>query len=140
MSKNSSDWCRDSELDESVEKCIEEHTYSRSNVLKDVLWGYNPQNSILTSNLTAEDFTVRSRGKTISVEVPRTMVADTDGVNGTRLSLALSYGLTYLIFIHDPNFFEINFKPTFPVILKTINPKTDFNHIYNLRLTEVIRI
>ena len=68
------------------------------------------------------------------------MVADDDGLNGTRLTLAIAKSLTYLIFIHDPDFFEINYKPTFPSILKTVNPEADFNHVYNLGLTEVRKI
>ena len=66
------------------------------------------------------------------------MIADVDG--STRLSLALPHQLTFLIFFHDPDFFEINYKPTFPSILKTVNPEGDFNHVYNLGLTEVRRI
>ena len=68
-----------------------------------------------------------------------TMVADDDGINGTRLSLVLGFGLTFQIFIHDPDFFEINYLQLFPVILKTINPQrgTTINHLYNLAMTEV---
>ena len=126
-------------MGETVEECIEENTFSRSDVLKDILWGYNPKNSILSEILIAEDFTMAWQGRSISVEVPRKMVADTDGENGTRLSLALAYGLTYLIFIHDPDYFEISTKATFPGILKNFNPESDYNHLYNLQLTEVIK-
>ena len=66
------------------------------------------------------------------------MIADNDGT--TRLSLALPHRLTFLIFFHDPDFFEINYKPTFPSILKTVNPEGDFNHVYNLGMTEVRQI
>ena len=124
-------------MGESVEECIEENTFSRSDVFKDILWGYNPKNSILADILIAEDFSSVWQGRFFSVEVPRKMVADTEGVNSTRLSLALAYGLTYLIFFHDPDYFDINYKPTFPGVLKTVNPETDYNHLYNLRLTEV---
>ena len=95
-------------------------------------------NSILTDNLIHEDFTMEWQGKFFALDLQRTMVFDDDGVNGTRLSLVLGgSGLTFQVFIHDPNFFEMNYKPIFPVILKTINPATDFNHMYNLVLTEV---
>ena len=132
---NSSDWCRDLKSSESVEECVEEHTYSRSNVLKDVYWGFYHQQSILNESLVAEDFTMVWQGRFLSLEVARTMIADDD--ESTRLSLALSRQLTFLIFFHDPDFFEINYKPTFPSILKTVNPEGDFNHVYNLGLTEV---
>ena len=68
-------------MGETVEECIEENTFSRSDVLKDVLWGYNPKNSILTDILIAEDFSSVWQGRFFSVDVPRKMVADTDGVN-----------------------------------------------------------
>ena len=139
---NSTDWCQDLKVGETVEECIEEHTFTRTSVLKDVIWGKNSQNSILDDNLIAEDFTIAWQGKFFSVETQRRMVADDDGAipqlnNGTRLSLALAFGLTFEIFIYDPDFFEINYKPIFPGVLKTINPERDFNHVYNLALTEV---
>ena len=133
-----SPWCENLKPDESVEDCIKDHTFGRSDVVKDVLWGYNPNNSILTDNLIHEDFTMEWQGKFFALDLQRTMVFDDDGVNGTRLSLVLGgSGLTFQVFIHDPNFFEMNYKPIFPVILKTIDPATDFNHMYNLVLTEV---
>ena len=133
-----SPWCENLKPGESVEDCIKDHTFGRSDVVKDVLWGYNPNNSILTDNLIHEDFTMEWQGKFFALDLQRTMVFDDDGVNGKRLSLVLGgSGLTFQVFIHDPNFFEMNYKPIFPVILKTINPATDFNHMYNLVLTEV---
>ena len=136
---NSTGWCRNRKLNESVEECVEEHTYSRSDILKDVFWGFNRNpylhQSILNEGSVTEDFTMVWQGRFLSLEVPRTMLADTG--EGTRLSLALPHRLTFLIFFHDPNFFEINYKEAFPSILKTVNPEGDFNHVYNLGLTEV---
>ena len=61
---NSTDWCRNLKMNESVEECIEEHTYSRSSVLKDVFWGFNTnpyhQQSILNESLVKEDFTMHN--------------------------------------------------------------------------------
>ena len=76
-------------MGQTVEECIEENTFSRSDVLKDVLWGYNPKHSIKHDGLIREDFTMMWQGRFFSLEVPRKMVADTDGENSTRLSLAL---------------------------------------------------
>ena len=134
---NSSDWCQNLQSGETVEECIEEHTLSRSDVLKDVLWGFDPKNSILGGNIVAEDFITVWQGRHFSLDINRTMIADEDSKDGTRLSLCLAKGLSYLIIIHDEDYFEINYKPTFPVILKTFNPETDYNQVYNLALTEV---
>ena len=133
------DWCENLEAGESVEDCIDKNTYSRSSALKDVLWGFNANNSILSDGLVGEDFTMMWQGKFFSFSAQKTMVADDDGTNGTRLSLVLGFGLTFQIFIHDRDFFEINYKPLFPVILKTIIPVpgVNGNHYYNLALTEV---
>ena len=136
-SGNSTNWCQNLKEGQSVVECIEEHTYSCSDVLKDVLWGYNPKHSIKHDGLIREDFTMMWQGRFFSLDPQRTMVSDDDGINGTRLSLVLGSGLTFQIFIHDPDFFELNYKPIFPGIMKTINPETDFNHLYNLVLTEV---
>ena len=136
-SGNSSDWCQNLKAGQSVQECIDENTYTRSNVLKDVLWGFDPDNSILSDGKVGEDFTMMWQGKFFSFYAQKTMVADDDGINSTRLSFVLGSGLTFQIFLHDPDFFEINYKPIFPVILKTFNPDIDFNHYYNLALTEV---
>ena len=135
--ESSQGWCRNLKAGESVEECIDDHTYSRSNALKDVLWGFDPNNSILSDGLIGEDFTMMWQGKFFSFYAQKTMVADDDGIDGTRLSLVLGFGLTFQIFIHDPDFFEINYRPIFPVVLKTFNPEIDYNHYYNLALTEV---
>ena len=142
---NSTDWCDNLKLGESVEDCIEKHTYNGSNILKDVLWGFPyPQQSLLSDKnvLISQDFTMQWQGIFFTLNIPKTMVADDDGEltdNSTRLTLVLddTSGLIFQIFVHDPNFFEINYKPIFPGIFKTINPATDFNQLYNLVLTEV---
>ena len=74
---NSSDWCTNPNLGESVEACVEKHTYTRSDVLKDVFWGFNRkccQNSILNDSMVAEDFTMVWQGRFFSVEVGKTMI------------------------------------------------------------------
>ena len=131
--------CENLKAGQSVEECIDDHTFNRSSALKDVLWGFDPNNSILSDGLLGEDFTMMWQGKFFSFYAQKTMVADDDGINGTRLSLVLGFGLTFQIFIHDPDFFEINYLQLFPVILKTINPQrgTTINHLYNLAMTEV---
>ena len=135
--RNSSDWCENLQPGESVEECIETHTFSREDVLKDILWGFDPNNSILTEGLVSEDFTMDWQGKFFSFEVPRTMVSDDDGKISTRLSLVLGFNMTFQIFLHDPNFFEMNYRPIFPVILKSFNPEKDYSQFYNLIMTEV---
>ena len=134
--------CENLKAGQSVEDCIDEHTFSRSSVLKDVLWGFDPNNSILSDGSVGEDFTMTWQGKFFSFYAQKTMVADDDGINGTRLSLVLGFGLTFQIFIHDPDFFEINFQPIYPVILKTIKPvrTTSYNFYYTLAMTEVRKL
>ena len=121
---NETDWCQNRKENQTMEECIEEHTFKRHDAIKDVLWGYDSK-SIMSDDLVNEDFTMAWQGKFFLVNVSKTMI------------LALSNGLVYVIFIHDPDFFEINYQPTFPAILKTINPTKEFNQIHSLMLTEV---
>ena len=136
--ENATDWCENLKAGQSVQECIDEHTYNRSSALKDVLWGFDPNNSILSDGFLGEDFTMPWQGKFFSFFAQKTMLCDDDSnMNGTRLSLVLGYGLTYQIFLHDSGFFEMNYRPIFPVVLKTINPGKSDNHYYTLALTEV---
>ena len=125
-------FCQSRKENQTVEECIEEHTFKSHDAIKDVLWGYFSK-SIMSDDMIHEDFTMASFGKFFYVNVSKTMIP-TDNV---RLSLALSDKFVYVIFIHDPDFFEINHQPTFPAITKTINPTKDFNQIHSLMLTEV---
>ena len=55
---NSSDWCRDLKSSESVEECVEEHTYSRSNVLKE--HKENTRLSLPVNSLFSSFFMIRT--------------------------------------------------------------------------------
>ena len=106
---NETNWCQTRKENQTEEECIEEHSFKRHDAIKDVLWGYDSK-SIMSDDLIHEDFTMASFGKFFYVNVSKTMIP-TDNV---RLSLALSDKFVYVIFIHDPDFFEINHQPTFP--------------------------
>ena len=132
---NESDWCQSRKENQTMEECIEEHTFKRHDAIKDVLWGWD-SNSIMSNDSVHEDFTMAWQGKFFFVNVSKTMIPR----ENVRLSLALSNGFVYLIFIHDPDFFEISYQPTFPTISKTINPAKEFNQFHSLMLTEVCSI
>ena len=119
---NETFWWQSRKENQTMEECIEEQTFRRHDAIKDVLWGYDSK-SIMSNNLIHEDFTMAWQGKFFLVNVSKTMIP----TNNVRLSLALSNGLVYVIFIHDPDFFEINYQPTFPAISKTINPTKEYN-------------
>ena len=68
--------CENLKAGESVAECIDEHTFNRSSALKDVLWGFDPNNSILSDGLVGEDFTMTWQGKFFSFYAQKTMVAD----------------------------------------------------------------
>ena len=129
---NETDWCHRRKENQTMEECIESHTFKRHDVIKDVLWGYDSK-SIMSDDLVYEDFTMTWQGKFFFVNVSKTMLP----TNNVRLSLALSDRFVYKIFIHEPDFFEINYQPTFPAISKTINPTKEFNQLHSLMLTEV---
>ena len=108
------------------------NTFKRNDSIKDVLWGYNSK-SIMSADLVHEDFTMTWQGKFFFINVSKTMIP----TQNARLSLALSHGFVFQLFIHDPYFFEINYQPTFPAILKTIKPAMEYNQYHSILLTEV---
>ena len=126
------DRCQRMKENQTMEQCIEEHTFKRPDAIKDVLWGWDSE-SIMSNHLVREDFTMAWQGKFFFVNVSKTMLPR----DNVRLSLALSDRFVFVIFIHDPDFFEISYQPTFPAIAKTINPTKDFNQFHSLMLTEV---
>ena len=84
---NESDWCQSRKENQTMEECIEEHTFKRHDAIKDVLWGWD-SNSIMSNDSVHEDFTMAWQGKFFFVNVSKTMIPR----ENVRLSLALSNG------------------------------------------------
>ena len=83
------DRCQRMKENQTMEQCIEEHTFKRPDAIKDVLWGWDSE-SIMSNHLVREDFTMAWQGKFFYVNVSKTM-QPTDNV---RLSLALREAIT----------------------------------------------
>ena len=125
--------CTNLTTNQSLESCIEEKTFSQEEVFADVLLGMEEKDSLMTESLWREDFTMSWQGRFYIIQ-PDLRLTHFDR---HRLVLALRRGFIHQIFIHDPNFFEVTYKPSFPGLLLTVNPNSSFNHFNSIVLTEV---
>lgn len=116
-----------------LESCIEEKTFSQEEVFADVLLGMEEKVSLMAEHLWREDFTMSWQGRFYTIQ-PDLKLTHFDR---HRLVVALHRGFIHQVFIHDPNFFEVTYKPSFPGLLLTIYPNNSFNHFNSIVLTEV---
>ena len=129
------DSCYD--LDGGIEKCIDEKSLGRSNLLEGALLGYDTRTEI---NLTKDMFTEYSShtwgGRYYTLNLPFNL-----GPNDLTDQLYLFLANTSLfttVFIHDPNFFVYTDSPdALPMEVMSFETRTSFSHYYRLDLTEM---
>ena len=66
------EWCQSRKENQTIEECIEEHTFKKHDAIKDILLGYDSK-SIMSNDLVLEDFTMAWQGKFFFVNVSRRM-------------------------------------------------------------------
>ena len=123
------DKCSDS--DGSIETCIRENTYNRSQTFSDVLMGFTKQKSL--SEVFSEDYTGATRYFTFKL-------SSTIGTDGSQdqIYLLLFPNFVYTIFIHDPDYFLYSSNPVaLPTIMTQFDTRTTLSQYYRLDLTEV---
>ena len=127
--------CYKSSAKSSVDRCIEENSRSRSELIRDFLFSWEGNGSF---NLADDVFTNDS-------------TVDYSGIHYTlNLSLAMAPGnhqyhlifpkITplYQIFVHDPKFFMVTDNPSaFPMEYRIFNASTDRSHCYRLDLVQM---
>ena len=121
----------------SVVNCIEEKTFRRTDVFKDVILGFTAKKSVLNKeNLFTEDFTTDWDGIFYAIDVQKRIGPD-DSTD--QFYILLNKSLIYNIFIHDPNYFIVNENPAgLPSIMLKFNPNNSGgNYYYRISLTEV---
>ena len=116
--------------------CIEQNTFNRTEWIQEVYLGFETKRSLISpSKLWTEDFEVAWSGRTHTLQMDRRIGPD-DGRD--QLFLLLSYGFTYEVYIHDPDYFVTNTNPVgIPTLRLKIFPNQTFSHYYRLALTEV---
>ena len=126
------------ERNSSIESCLEGIVLNRSDILKSVVLGYEEKNEIImTKENIREDFIFDFPGifhtLTLPVKIGPNLFKD-------ALFVGLNTNLTYLVFIHDPEFFFFNDNPlSTPAIIKRFKTKPN-SWSYRLELTEVNKL
>ena len=123
------DKCSDS--NDSIETCIRENTYNRSQTVNDVLLGFTKRESL--REVFNEDYAGATRYYTFNLN-------STIGTDGSedQIFLLLFPDFVYTIFIHDPDYFLYSHNPVaLPTIMTQFDTRTTLSQYYRLDLTEV---
>ena len=119
---------------DSIEECVRENTYNRSQTVSDVLLGFIKKESFSGAcNVFNEDYTGAARFHTFNLN-------STIGTDGSedQIFLVLYPDFVYTIFIHDPDYFLYSSNPVaLPTIMTQFDTRTTLSQYYRLDLTEV---
>ena len=119
---------------DSIETCIRQNTYNRSQTLKDVFLGFNKRQSFSgVKEVFTEDYAGAARYYTFNLN-------STIGTDGSedQVFLLLFPNFVYTIFIHDPDYFLYSNNPVaLPTIMTQFDTRTTLSQYYRLDLTEV---
>ena len=125
----------------SAEDCLENTFLKQPDIIKSVIVGVSLQREVnLTGGNVREDFTFSRAGIYFTFSLPLKI-----GTNSLKdkLQIALNANLSYLVFIHDPNYFLFNGNPkAIPGEMRRLDtyrtkPK---NWHYRLELVEVNKL
>ena len=95
----------------STEYCLEKAYLKQSEIIKSVFVGVSPQKEVnLTGqSVVREDFTFTRAGIYFTLSLPLKIGSN---VLKDKVQIALNTSLSYLLFIHDPEYFLFNDNPT----------------------------
>ena len=124
---------------QNVEQCLHANSFAKSDFIKDILVGYDSKISILNDeHLWTSDFTYAKYGWTYSVN-PRIKIGPNAGKD--QLLLILNCTFIYDIYIHQKNFFVMNYNQlSLPFIHKKMIPQRSDNLFYKMSATEHIEL
>ena len=130
--------CSEPDENQSIIDCIEENTYSLSEISQSVNLGLPlpgvPSNVV--KDPWIEDFIFSFMGRIYTLNITKKLRYDSlaDGL----LRIELEPNLSYDIFIHDPKFFYATRNPESeaPSVRKALNP-AELSYYYSFALTEV---
>ena len=131
--------CKDYNRSRSVDQCIEERTYKKEEIIKDVILGYTVKKSLLEQqDIFTEDFSTAWDGMHYSLDLSKRIGPDD---SADQLFILLDKKLTYSIALHDPRYFVVNTNPAgLPNVILRLDPGMDENNYYRLALTEVVHM
>ena len=118
----------------SFETCIDQRTFSKSDILNEVLLGYSRKTSLLNSDLLS----IRESLDVVSGKYSTLHLAKKIGPNykESMLFLLLKYGFVYKIWVHDPKYFAVTTNPAYlHFLLEIFDSNKTENYYFNLLLT-----
>ena len=122
----------------SIDVCLERITHKQSNLLKSVVLGFRDKKEILiTDEIIRSDYTYSRPGIYSTLTLPMTI-----GPNRLKdqLFIGLNTNLTYVVYLHDAEYFLMNENPTStPSIHRrfTTSAEKTTGWFYKLSLVEV---
>ena len=120
----------------SIDKCLVEKTYNQSELLEDVLLGFEKKKSLTKPiNLITEELTKPAYGRYYTLRPSFLMTTD-DRTNELLLELKRNLS-TYYIHVFDPRFYLGFSNPSIPMVSKKIKPDETLGIYYSLVVTEV---
>ena len=125
----------------SIDACLERITLKQSNLLKSVVLGYRDKQEILiTDEIIRSDYTHSRPGIYCTLTLPMKI-----GPNffKDQLIIGLNTNLTYVVYIHDAEYFLMNANPTStPSIYRkfTTSAEKTTSWFYKLSLVEVNKL
>ena len=125
----------------SIDACLERITLKQSNLLKSVVLGYRDKKEILiTDEIIRSDYTDSRPGIYCTLTLPMKI-----GPNffKDQLIIGLNTNLTYVVYIHDAEYFLMNANPTStPSIHRkfTTSAEKTTSWFYKLSLVEVNKL
>ena len=118
----------------SLESCINQRTFSKSNILNDVLLGYSRKTSLFNNDL----FSIHESLDVVGGKYYTLQLAKNIGPNykESMLFILLKYGFVYKIWVHDPKYFALTTNPAYlHFLLEIFDADKTENYYFNLLLT-----
>ena len=127
--------------DVSIEACLEKTFLKKSEIIKSVLIGLENEEEVnLTQEILREDFTFDWAAIYLTLTLPLKM--DTQLMKN-MIRIELIKDLSYIVFIHDPEYFLFNDHPTaIPGEMRTLdtNEEKSKSWRYRLEMAEVNKL
>ena len=126
---------------ESIEECLVKACLKQSDIIKNVKIGSKLQKEVkLTQKIIREDFTSDWPGIYFTLNLPINIGTN---AGSDMILIGINRDLSYLVFIHDPEYFLLNDNPTvIPGAIRGIDTNEAEPHSwrYRLEVTEVNKL
>ena len=124
----------DSEQNTSLENCIDQRTFNKSDIFDDVLLGYSRRTSLLDDKALSifETFDLVG-GKYYTLQLDYDI---NPNYKDNMLFVLLKYGFVYKFWVHDPKYFALTTNPAYlHFLLEIFDSNKTENYYFNLLLT-----